>query len=348
MSNPHKIQRGRYFAWRAAHAYQGQQFQVLVGQRWMGTGLGGISALVVALVLVPGRRIKTVAGVLVVTLSSGLFMLGSGVWNALFPVLKRVELPVRGLPPGLDGITLAHVSDMHVGMPFTRAAVQRGLRAIQQAKPEVILFTGDFISYTRSLPDLPSLLAPLRAPAGIFACVGNHDHWAGLEQVAQVLVTCGVQLLINEHRTLQLREAQLVIAGVDDLWDGVPDLERALAGAPPDVPVVLLAHSPDYADLAAQGPLMLQLAGHSHGGHIRLPWLGPLLLPRHGIHHDRGLHRLGNMWLYVSHGLGGWPYRLGCRAEVTLLTLRRDFSENTVPGRSDGRNTDWFKAHRVT
>ena len=107
------------------------------------------------------------------------------------------------------------------------------------------------------------------------------------------------------------------------MWDGAPDLERALADTPADAPIILLAHSPDFADIAARSHVALQLAGHSHGGHIRLPWLGPLLLPRHGVRHDRGLHRLGEMWLYVSHGLGGWPLRLGCRAEVTLLTLRR-------------------------
>lgn len=325
MSNPHKIERGRYFAWRTAHSYQEQQFQVLVGQRWMGTGLSGLVALTVVLILLPGRRIKAIAGVLAAMLSSSLFMFGSGIWNALFPVLKRVVLPVRGLPPALDGITIAHVSDIHAGMPLTRSAIRRGLRAVQQARPEMILLTGDFVSYVHALPDLPSLLTPLHAPSGIFACAGNHDHWAGLEQVTQVLESCGVQLLLNEHRTLTICDAHLVVAGVDDLWDGMPDLERALEGAPSDVPVVLLAHSPDYADLAACRSIMLQLAGHSHGGHIRLPWLGPLLLPRHGIRYDRGLHRLGNMWLYVSHGLGGWPFRLGCRAEVTLLTLRRDF-----------------------
>jgi predicted MPP superfamily phosphohydrolase len=188
----------------------------------------------------------------------------------------------------------------------------------------MIMFTGDFISYARYLRRLPLLMAPLRAPSGMFACAGNHDHWVGLSDVAQVLARCGIDLLLNEHRTITIRGERLVVAGVDDLWDGEPDLDRALAGAPQGVPVVLLAHSPDYADIAARSPVILQLAGHSHGGHIRLPWLGPLLLPRHGIRHDRGLHRLGNMWLYVSHGLGGWPLRIGCRAEVTLLTLRTD------------------------
>lgn len=244
-------------------------------------------------------------------------------WSALFPLLKRVDLPVCELPPGLDRLAIAHVSDMHYGMPLTRAAVRKGLRAVQEAEPQVIVFTGDFVSYARYLPELSPLLAALHAPSGLFACNGNHDHWAGLDRVAQVLDECGIELLTNEHRVLSIRDARLVIAGVDDLWDGVPDLTRALAGAPYDVPVVLLAHSPDYADRAARSPVMLQLAGHSHGGHIRLPWLGALLLPRHGIRHDRGLHRIGDMWLYVSHGLGGWPLRIGCRAEVTLLTLRR-------------------------
>lgn len=303
--------------------HAGQHYQVLVGRRWLQAGSGGLGAFLMLLLFLPGRRVRMIAASLGVALSSGLIMVGSGVWNALFPFLKRIDVPVRGLAPGLGGATIAHISDMHYGMPLTRAAVRQGLQAIQAAEPDVIVFTGDFVSDARYLRELAPLLAPLCAPSGIFACVGNHDHWAGLDHLVRMLDECGIELLTNEHRTLPIRDARLVIAGVDDMWDGAPDLECALAGAPLDAPVVLLAHSPDYADIASRSPVMLQLAGHSHGGHIRLPWLGALLLPRHGIRHDRGLHRLGAMWLYVSHGLGGWPLRIGCRAEVTLLTLRR-------------------------
>lgn len=302
--------------------HEGQHYQVLVGRRWLQAGAGGLSAFLMTLLFLPGRRVKTIAGSLSVALSSGLIMLGSGVCNALFPFLKRIDVPVRGLPPGLDGATIGHISDMHYGIPLTRAAVRKGLQAVQEAGPDLIVFTGDFVSDSRYLRELAPLLALLHAPSGIFACNGNHDHWAGLDHVVRMLDECGIELLTNEHRTLPICDARLVIAGVDDMWDGAPDLDRALAGAPLDAPVVLLAHSPDYADIAACSPVMLQLAGHSHGGHIRLPWLGALLLPRHGIRHACGLHRLGEMWLYVSHGLGGWPLRIGCRAEVTLLTLR--------------------------
>lgn len=322
MTNIHPTTpRKRYFAWRSAHLHESHQ--VLVGRRWLQAGSGGLIAFLITLVFWPGRRVKAIAAMLGVALSSSLLMLGSGVWNALFPMLRRVDLPVLGLPPDLEGVMIGHISDMHYGMPLTRAAVRKGLEAIQEAKPDVIVFTGDFVSYARYLRELSPLLAGLHAPSGMYACNGNHDHWAGLARVARMLDDCGIRLLTNEHRTLAIRDARLVIAGVDDLWDGAPDLDRALAGAPLDAPVVLLAHAPDYADIAARRPVMLQLAGHSHGGHIRLPWLGALLLPRHGIRYDRGLHRLEDMWLYVSHGLGGWPLRIGCRAEVTLLTLRR-------------------------
>ena len=326
MEGSHTGARRRYFAWSAPDIGAVDHFEVLIGRRWLLAGFYGLAALGAVLASLPGRRARVLAAMLGASFAGGLIMLGSGVWNALVPMLKRVELPVDGLPPALDGVRIAQVSDLPYGLPLNRAAVWRGLRAVQEAEPDVIVFTGDFVSYARYLRRLPLILAPLHAPYGSFACCGNHDHWAGLSRVAGVLDECGIELLINQHRTIRIRDTELVIAGVDDLWDGRPDLGAALAGAPPDAPIVLLAHSPDYADTAARERIALQLAGHSHGGHIRLPWLGPLLLPRHGIRHDRGLKRVGSMWLYVSHGLGGWPLRIGCRAEVTIFTLRRTSS----------------------
>ena len=312
----------RYFAWRDPRPHEQEHFEVLVGRRWIRVGIGGLIAVAIVIVFAPGRRLKIACAVGRAALFGGLAMLGSGLWNALFPALRRVDVPVPGLPRPLDGVTIAHVSDLHYGMPFTQSAARRGLRSVKAVAPDLIVFTGDFVSYRRHLRRLPLLLRPLHARYGMYACVGNHDHWAGLREVHQMLHACGIELLMNEHRAVAIRGATLVIVGVDDLWDGSPDLERALAGTPDGAPVLLLAHSPDYATTAACWPVVLQLAGHSHGGHIRLPILGPLLLPRHGIRHDRGFHRVGRMWLYVSHGLGGWPLRIGCRAETTILTLR--------------------------
>jgi len=113
---------------------------------------------------------------------------------------------------------------------------------------------------------------------------------------------------------------------VDDVWERHADLEKALKGVPTGATVVLLAHEPDYADeVAADGRVSLQLSGHSHGGQVRLPFIGPPFLPYLGRKYPAGLYRVGEMWLYVNRGVGlvRPAVRFNCRPEVTLLRLRQ-------------------------
>jgi predicted MPP superfamily phosphohydrolase len=132
-----------------------------------------------------------------------------------------------------------------------------------------------------------------------------------------------IPLLLNEHRRLSWNGADLWVIGVDDIWDGRPDFAAALDGVPRDAFTVLLAHSPDLADNAADHGFALQISGHTHGGHLRLPLLGPFARPRYGARYVMGQYQVGPMRLYVSRGLGGVPMRLFCRPEATIFTLRR-------------------------
>ena len=134
----------------------------------------------------------------------------------------------------------------------------------------------------------------------------------------------GIPVLVNEGVLLRYQGAQLYVAGVDSCTRGRPDLQQALAAAPPGVPVILLAHEPDFANRAAQdGRVMLQLSGHTHGGQVRLPLLGPVTLPEHGRSYHTGLYRIRQMWLYTTRGIGvnGLPFRFLCPPEITHLTL---------------------------
>jgi predicted MPP superfamily phosphohydrolase len=321
---PRTSSRGRRFSWRRPAAGAAPHFEVLVSSRWTAAvaAITGLAAL--ALGRLPrARRAPALGGLLFGMLFGGLLLLLEGVRGAAFAVFRRVDLPIDQLPPALEGFTIAQLSDLHLGVPLTYRAIRRAVAAVESARPDLIVLTGDYITYDRHLPLLRAALAPLAAPHGILAIFGNHDHWTDLPAITRLLQDLGIEVLVNRHRTLAVGDAQLVIAGVDDIWDGAPDLDAALAGAPAGAPVILLAHSPDFADEAARSCAAVQLAGHTHAGHIRLPGLGALFLPRHGIRYDRGLWRVGNMWLYVSQGLGGWPIRIGCRPEATLFTLRR-------------------------
>ena len=191
-----------------------------------------------------------------------------------------------------------------------------------QERPDLILFTGDFV--TKSVPRdrLRATIGQLHAPLGVWAVWGNHDYWFDIDELRTALQAFPITVLENQHVALTRGHDTLYLAGTDDLWEGQSNLDQALAGIPPNAPVILLAHEPDLAGAAARRGIRLQLSGHAHGGHIALPWLGALFLPRYARQWARDLHRINGMWLYVNRGLGGYLFRLGARTEITLIELR--------------------------
>lgn len=239
------------------------------------------------------------------------------------PLLERITLRLPGLPAQLDGLRIGQITDSHLGFPHTTRNLAWAVAQMQAERPELLVITGDLVSAIRAIPELPVLLRELAAPLGIYAIPGNHDYWEGLPDIRGALSLLGIPMLINEHRCLRWNGAELWLVGIDDIWDGQPDITAALQGVPRDAFKVLLAHAPDVADEAASHGFALQLSGHTHGGHVRLPLLGPFTRPRFGERYVMGRYQVGAMALYVSRGLGGAPLRLLCRPEATIVTLRR-------------------------
>jgi len=164
-----------------------------------------------------------------------------------------VTLPVPGLPSAFDGYKIVHLSDLHLGAgaALTPARLKRILQRVNRYRPDLIAITGDFASHLDSIAQTGiAQLATLRAPDGIFCVPGNHDSWSGIDSVMEAVAAAGCRWLINAHHLIQRKGAQLAIAGIDDPWDGQPDLARALYGIPPDSQVILLAHAPNVADAA--------------------------------------------------------------------------------------------------
>jgi len=237
--------------------------------------------------------------------------------------VRRVTVPLSRLPPQWDGFTIAHLSDLHLGPTVDIVAIHRAVNATNALKPDLIALTGDFVyrSASHAEPCAQALTA-LQAPHGVVACLGNHDRWEDAVRVERALTEAGIRVLINAG--FPLADHSLWVAGLDDAWAGTPDLEAALAGAPLTASVILLAHEPDYADTVVEhGGVHLQLSGHSHGGQVRLPLIGALVLPYLGRRYPAGLYRLGELTLYTNRGIGTIypPIRLNCRPEITLLTL---------------------------
>ena len=250
-----------------------------------------------------------------------------GIVEPARPTLEHITLHLPTLPPELDGLRVGQITDPHLGMPYSAYNLRWAVEQMQRERPEVVVLTGDFVSQRAAIPSISSLLCGLTAPLGVYAVLGNHDYdyWEGIADIHEELARLDIPLLINEHRRLRWNGADLWLVGIDDEWDGRPDLSTALHGVPRGTFTLLLAHEPDIADQAAQRGIAVQLSGHTHGGHLRLPFLGPFALPRFGWRYDMGHYQIGKLALYVSRGLGGSPLRLFCRPEVTIFTLRRDW-----------------------
>jgi hypothetical protein len=212
---------------------------------------------------------------------------------------------------------------MHLGYLHTSNNTRQAVQQVMNEQPDLIVLTGDFVSFHRAIAHLPDLFRPLHAPLGVYAITGNHDHWEGVDDIIDALEPLHITFLINENVCLNWRGGNFWLAGIDDLWYGAPDLHTTLAGIPEEAFTVMLAHEPDVADVIAQHGVQVQLSGHTHGGHLVLPVLGTPCLPHHGVRYVSGLVQVGAMQVYVSRGLGGFPLRFNCRPEATIITLRR-------------------------
>ena len=239
--------------------------------------------------------------------------------------LVSVDIPLNALPNPFHGLRVVQLSDLHRGPTTGLAEIARAVRLAQAQAPDLFVLTGDYVTGNASYAaDLTAVLSELQAPLGVFAVLGNHDHWTDATVVGQHLRAAGIQLLVNETMPLIRQKEVLWLAGVDDVWVGRADLAQTLARVPQAGSVLLLAHEPDYADTAASDPrIKLQLSGHSHGGQVRVPGLGAPVLPSWGQKYPIGLNRVDGLTLYTNRGVGTTPLgpRLNCRPEVTLITL---------------------------
>ncbi len=237
------------------------------------------------------------------------------------------HLHIRNLPVDFRGYRIVQISDLHLDTHkvLTPDRLDRLVQQINQLHPDLILITGDLVTNFNQTSRVGiSCLKKLRATDGIYAVLGNHDHWASTVDVINAADEAGIRILCNEHVVIQRRRDNLVIAGLEDAWEGNPNLDLALWGAPDGDPVVVMVHEPNYADIVAQDErVVLQLSGHSHGGQVRVPGLGPLALPDQAWRYPMGLYQVQNMLLYVSRGTGSAeiPLRFNCRPEIATFVL---------------------------
>ena len=265
---------------------------------------------------------------------------GYGVYRTLYDFsVHRVEIPVAGLPTAFDGMTIAQLSDLHAGSLFSARPMWDAVALTNELQPDLVALTGDFVNndveeMARVLPALNAL----RATVGVFGCLGNHDHYADTDRLVEQIDTTPIDLLVNEHRTIQMDGSRLHVIGTDNTGfrQHHADLPRAVAGIENgDGAQILLAHDPTFWDIGVRPDyrhIDLMLCGHTHGGQFGVEF-GPLRWSLAALRYERwaGLYveprsdGQGDQFLYVNRGIGtvGPPLRMGIRPEITLLTLRR-------------------------
>lgn len=260
-----------------------------------------------------------------------------------------LTVSISNLPPQLEGITIAQLTDFHYdGFHLEQSLLEEAIAATKAANPNIIVLTGDYISYEpEPIHQLTLFLKHLNSQQGIYAVLGNHDHYTPQSKlmITEALQNIGIQVLCNQ--VVYPFGSEFALVGLGDLRSREFHPQLILDTIDQNIPRVILAHNPDCAELLQKWRVDLQLSGHTHGGQIVLPILGVLPALRNKIRRfipkplrrwipymnchfvykhwewASGLHQVGNNLLYVNRGLGTYfPGRFRCPPEVTIITLK--------------------------
>jgi len=226
----------------------------------------------------------------------------------------------------LAGLTIAFVTDTHVGPHFRASDLEPVVTMLEAMKPDIVLFGGDYICESpRFMAPAVPVLGRMAATAryGAWGVMGNHDLSNIRARVTPPLEAAGIRVLVNEAVCVETERGDLWIVGIDDGLVGEANLDLAFAPVPPDGAVICLWHEPDRIAKAAPYGAFLYLSGHSHGGQVRLPGIGPIAAPELGKRYTWGRYAVGEGELYVSAGLGMYrpPVRFNCPPELTVIRL---------------------------
>ena len=247
--------------------------------------------------------------------------------------LTRLPIKIAKLPPEFENFKIIQLSDVHHSSFVSEAEIAAAAQRVNELQPDLIVLTGDYVSHSVDfIPGCARALGQLKAKHGVFAVLGNHDHWTDGQLMKTALEAQGIRVLCNENERIEKDGASICLAGVDDMMVKLDDMKAALAETSRAETRILLAHNPALIREAARAGVDLMLSGHTHGGQIN--W--KLLVPQKETRLSRWLHRpsrkfmrghavLGNTQLYVNRGFGTVvvPLRFGCTPEITLIELQR-------------------------
>lgn len=246
------------------------------------------------------------------------------------PRIKRITVPVINLRPELIGFKIAQISDLHIGATIRRPYVEKVVHKVNKLGTDIVVLTGDIgdgvVQHYRS--DVAPM-AKMKSRYGSFFIPGNHEYYWNVNEWLTVMNNLGIINLVNRGKVIYHNNASVLIAGIPDPVSRIaPDLfgvQDSVSGEKADFRI-LLSHRPGIAHEASKSGFDLTLSGHTHGGQF-FPWT---LVVKFVHKISEGLHRVGDMWIYVNPGTGSWGplIRLGTSPEITLLTLTQSKSEH--------------------
>jgi len=248
------------------------------------------------------------------------------------------DIRISGLPAAFDGMTVAQLSDIHLDEYTEPFLLREAVDILNRMQPDMVLLTGDYVTAEvlskkltlHAAGQCAGLLGQIKCVQK-FAILGNHDVMAGANEITEAIASHNIPVLRNGFMPIERNGSRIWLAGLDDPVLGRPNPEMAIPVSirnPQHEPVILLCHAPDFVDMIADHPvsraIALVLSGHTHGGQVRIPLLGPMHLPPGGRKYIEGWFGVGGMQLYVNRGIGavGLPFRFNCRPEITQLRLR--------------------------
>ncbi|WP_077211351.1 metallophosphoesterase [Bacillus dakarensis] len=245
--------------------------------------------------------------------------------------INHIQIKHPKVPNGFERFKMVQFSDTHLGFQYDLEQFKQIVDKINDLNPDILFFTGDLLDEPNKYKEIEKvvpILNQLQAPFGKFSIYGNHDHGGyGSDIYKEIMEKAGFTLLLNQSTEIKLLNGdRIYIAGIDDAMLGKPNIENSLTGVPDEAYKILLSHAPDLADIAASYNIHLQLSGHSHGGQIKIPFLGALVKPPFAEKYYEGSYTIGTddpLTLYVNRGLGTTrlPFRFLSTPELTIYTL---------------------------
>ena len=273
--------------------------------------------------------------------------------------LNEYRLEIPNWPQSLAGLRIAALADIHVGSPFNGLdKLDRIVALTNQSRPDLIVLLGDYVVHgvvggefvppNESVP----VLANLQAPLGVWSVLGNHDWWLDGEWVQDTLKHHGISVLENSSVPIQSGSEEFWLTGISDLWEGHADIPQALKDVPDNAPTVAITHNPDIFP-RVPSRVNLLIAGHTHGGQVRIPFFGPVIVPSsYGRRFAAGHIVDGDHHMFVSTGLGTsiLSVRFLVPPEISLLVIEPEQSSERKrvgqPWESQEPDGSWQSARR--